>query len=396
MMNFTYNQPTRITFGIGCIEQLSAISKRYGKKCLLVGPEQNDAIRWIYELVMEKLQEAGIEFVPFLCVEPNPYSSTVNEALALAWQAQNDFVLAVGGGSSIDVGKLVASCYGAKQIEFEELFQTYNSPFAMYPSISVTKLPLLAVPTTSGTGSQFTQAAVITHADTKLKLTVYHPDQFAKEALIDPQFMKSLPPMLTASTAFDAFTHAFEPYLQNESNPLTQQLAVEAIRRIVTALPKVLELNALEDRESLALADCYAGICLANGGAALPHPISEIIGSYVPRLNHGQALSLCYPAFLKYTAEKYQAKFAQVCRIMDESYLQKTDQEAAEEFHLVMETFLRKINLSLSLKQFNADEEAYAKIRHCEILNHLSMESKETIKLVLEETLERGNYDETY
>lgn len=395
-MNFIYNQPTRITFGIGCIEKLPQISRRYGSKCLLVGPEQNDAIQWIYELVVSLLEDSGIDVVPFLCVEPNPHSSTVQEALALAWSEKIEFVLAVGGGSSIDVGKLVASCYSAKQINFEELFQTCNNPFAMYPSISDTKLPLIAVPTTSGTGSQFTQAAVITDSVTQLKLTVYHPDQFAKEALIDPQFMKSLPPMLTASTAFDAFTHAFEPFIQNEENPLTQQLALEAIRRIVTVLPKVLEHNELEYRESLALADCYAGISLANGGAALPHPISEIIGSYVPRLNHGQALSLCYPAFLKYTADKYRAKFAAVCRIMDPSYIQKNDQEAAQNFHLVMEEFLRKIRLNLSLGQFGVTEEAYTKIRQCEILDHLPMESKETIRLVLEETLERGKWDETY
>ena len=195
-------------------------------------------------------------------------------------------------------------------------------------------MPLIAISTTAGTGSQCTHASVITSVD-GMKLTVFHQDSYAKVAIVDPELTLTLPNSISSSTAFDAFTHAFESYLRNDNNPIAQLQSIKAIENIVYALPKVLKENKIEYREMLSLSDTLAGIALSNCGASLPHPLSEVIGSYVNRLAHGQALAMVYPTFLKYTYKKYESKFAKVCRIFDSSYINETDEVAASNFHLV-------------------------------------------------------------
>lgn len=384
-MNFNYQQPTELIFGAKKVNQLPEIVKRYGNKVLLVGPVMNDAIRPMFDSVLKNLKENEIITTCYLEVEPNPTTSAVDKGLQLARDNDVDVVVAMGGGSSIDTAKIISLCFDCEIINWQEMFEKYDNFAKRYETISNTKLPVIALSTTAGTGSQCTQASVITDVESKMKLTVFHQDNFVDVAILDPELTMTLPRSITVSTAFDAFTHAFESYLRNEGNPITENFSLQAIKNIVQTLPKVLKENKIEYREQLMLADTYAGIALANNGAALPHPLSEIIGSFVNNLSHGQALAMVYPTFVKYTYEKYQTKFATVCRLFDESYCDKDDSEAAKDFYKVLSNFEKENSLEFNLSQFNLEQSEIDRIKYCEIWQHLPMEKTETILEIVNE-----------
>ncbi|MEG0076381.1 iron-containing alcohol dehydrogenase [Anaerorhabdus sp.] len=384
-MKFNYQQPTELIFGAKKVNHLPNIVKRYGNRVLLVGPVMNEAIQPMFNQVINNLDENGIITTCYLEIEPNPLTSAVDKGLRLAKENNVDVIVAMGGGSSIDTAKMISLCIDCEIIDWQEMFKKYDNFANRYEKISKTDLPVIAISTTAGTGSQCTQASVITDDESKMKLTVFHQDNFVEVAILDPELTMTLPRSITVSTAFDAFTHAFESYLRNDGNPITENFSLQAIQNIVQNLPHVLIENKIEYREKLMLADTYAGIALANNGAALPHPLSEIIGSYVNKLSHGQALAMVYPTFVKHTYEKYQTKFATVCRIFDESYCDKDDAEAAKDFYKVLNKFEKENYLEFNLSQFDLEQSTIDKIKNCEIWQHLPMEKTETILEIVNE-----------
>ena len=213
----------------------------------------------------------------------------------------------------MDSAKLIALLYESNGIvNWNNAFSNYNHPFE-YIASKNSSLPFIAVSTTSGTGSQCTQAAVVSDTKNKEKITLFHRDLFPKVAIIDPKLMLSVPPRVTAATGFDAFTHAFESYLGKRTSPLTEYLSLETIRLVVEYLPKVIQKpDSIEYRTKLAWADTAAGICLSNGGADLPHPLGEIIGGICQRIAHGETLAIVYPAFLEYKEKIAAEKFRNI------------------------------------------------------------------------------------
>ncbi len=389
MKAFDYYMPPRIHYGSGNLNKLGEIAKRYGNLALIIGPVMNDFIRPIYDRAEKILKASQIDFITFYEVEPNPSTETVLKAKYKAEEKQVDMIISIGGGSSIDTGKMVSSLYGNPHVQFSKLFMTNDHPFGVYEPIGPNPKPLIAISTTSGTGSQCTQAAVITDALTHQKLTVFHQDHFPKEVIVDPQLMMSLPAGLTASTAFDAFTHAFESYLNTRLAPHSMMTCELAISTILSTLPKVLKENKLKYREALAYADTLAGQCLANGGAHLPHPMSEIIGSTLTRLNHGQALALVYPAFIEYSWKSQPEKVAFVARLLDPTLKSETDTDAAMACGKLLEQYLKEVGLEINLKAYGLDDAKKQDILECPIWKHLPMAPTQDILTIVKSILNK-------
>lgn len=391
MNAFDQYMPPRIHFGSGRLNELGTIARRYGQSCLFIGPTMNDAIRPIYQRTETLLQEAGIRYETFYEVEPNPQATTVEKAKAKAEALQADFILAVGGGSSIDTAKMVSSLYGNPVVDWSRLFSENDHPFKVYPPIGPAPRPLIVVSTTSGTGSQCTQAAVITDTASHQKLTVFHADHFPKEVIVDPELMMSLPNGLTAATAFDAFTHAFESYLNTRLAPAMVLTAEVAIKTILETLPKVLVENRLEYREALAYADTLAGMSLANGGAHLPHPLSEVIGSSLTRLSHGQSLAVVYPEFVRYMAPKDPTKFAFLARVLDPSLNGVSDAEASALAADKLNAYLASVGLAIDLKAYGLSDPIKEDILHCPVWAHLPMAPTQDIITIVTKILNKEN-----
>jgi len=299
--SFNFFTPTKLIFGPGKLNDLKEIAPNYGQKCLLVSRPKKGSLKNIYFRIEKLLNSVDIEVFYFDEIVPNPTLEGINKGVAIAAENKVDFILGVGGGSVMDSAKLIALLYESKGvIDWKAAFSNYNHPFSFIKS-KPSSLPFLAVSTTSGTGSQCTQAAVVSDTKNKEKITLFHLDLFPKAAIIDPELMLTVPDRVTAATGFDAFTHAFESYLGGRTSPLTEQLSLQSIKLVIENLPKAInEPNSIEYRTSLAWADTIAGICLSNGGADIPHPLGEIIGGICQRIPHGETLAMVYPKFLNY------------------------------------------------------------------------------------------------
>jgi len=310
--------PSQIRFGVGRINELKDISLGLGKKCLLVSRPVNGSQKETYKRITTVLANAGVSIVNFDEIVPNPTTEGVENGIKIALEHQVDFVLGVGGGSVMDSAKLIAFLYNeGGHIDWANAIEKYSNPFAVGKSPE-SALPFVAVSTTSGTGSQSTQAAVVTDMANKNKVTIFHSGLFPSVSIIDPELMLSVPAHVTAATGFDAFTHAFESYLGSLTSPLTESMSLMAIKIVFDYLPHAIENPAdIESRTQLAWADTLAGMCLANGGAQLPHPLGEIIGGICPRVPHGETLAIVYPEFLKYKEPLAKEKFARVARYIN-------------------------------------------------------------------------------
>ena len=314
-MNHSFNffTPTQLIFGPGRLEELKEVAPKYGSKCLLVCRPLEGSLKLTYQRVENLLNSVNVEVIFFDEIIPNPTIEGIEKGVITAIKNQVNFVLGVGGGSVMDSAKLIALLHNPEGvINWEEASISYDHPFNYVASRQHT-LPFIAVSTTSGTGSQCTQAAVISDNQKKEKITLFHLDLFPKVAIIDPELMTSVPTGVTAATGFDAFTHAFESYLGGRTSPLTKQMSFQAIELVIENLPKAIkEPNNIEYRTKLAWADTLAGMCLSNGGADLPHPLGEIIGGICPRIAHGETLAMVYPSFLEYKKNIAPDKFKEI------------------------------------------------------------------------------------
>ncbi|GLO62882.1 alcohol dehydrogenase [Vibrio sp. MACH09] len=355
MTGFNHHQPTILHFGAGEINNIGQVVALWGSRCLVVSEPVFAAVKPAYDGIFHNLTQQGIEITHFDGVVPNPPTEVVEAGCKMAREAQCDVVLAIGGGSSIDTAKIISAATNLDQIEWSFWFENFDKPFGEIKTLPADVLPLIAVPTTSGTGSQVTHAAVITDTEQHAKLTLFHPSFFPKQAVIDPELMLTLPARMTAMTGFDAFSHAFESFVGNRPSPFVDSMALQAMKLIVETLPAVVENGAdIEGRNKLAMADTYAGISLANGGAGAPHPMGEILGSVKTQLPHGLTLAVVYPAYLSEQWRKQPERFAKVAELFGAT---GSVEEKAESLSGYVSQFLQSIGLETSLSQVGVTEQ---------------------------------------
>jgi alcohol dehydrogenase class IV len=355
MKTFSYFQPTHIRFGRGMINEVGRIVSGYGKRCLLVTVPAANLFGPLYDHIKASLKDAGVAYAHFDRVVPNPTTDCVTAGAAIAKEFHADVVLGVGGGSSMDTAKAIA-------VEATHPGTAWDYLFFKTPPTTKT-LPIIAVSTTSGTGSQVTQVAVMTETKTKTKSAIYNPLVYPKVAIIDPELMLTLPKHVSASTGFDAFCHAFESYLHPAASPYTDMLALEVIRTVAKFLPGVVEDGTwMDGREAMAWADTMAGLCIANAGVTLPHGIGMTISGHCPQIMHGESLAVTYPEFTRFTNPYAIRQFAEMGRIFNPTLVSLSDEKAAAGSCEALDAFLKKIGMWLSFKSLGATMEDIAAI----------------------------------
>lgn len=367
MNPFMFYQPTRIIFGRGKRRELGSLIDESCRRCLLITTEDEPPLGKVYEEAKDLLSDAGIQTFHFSKVSSNPTTRVVEEAVEMAKSVKADCVLAVGGGSSIDTAKIVASFSQYSEIEWERIFTEFSYENVHGSTVPPEDgiLPLIAVPTTSGTGSHVTQAAVITDSSLHQKRGVFHPCNYPGISVIDPELMLTLPPRLTAATAFDAFSHAFESYMQVGVSPMVELLALEAIRLVCENLTGVLQDGFdIEKREKLALADTLAGIALSNAGGGLPHPLGELVGGVCPRIMHGETLAIVYPEYIRILLEERPERVLPIIELLPV----KEEGASAE---TVFEAFMKEIRLDVGLSDFHVTQSELSEILSAPVLSHL-------------------------
>lgn len=349
MKPFNYFQPTEIIFGAGRIAEIGNVVARYGKRCLVVTTANESPMRDMFTRVIDYLNRAGIVVAHFDGVIPNPTIDTIAAGTVLAKELEADVILGVGGGSSMDTAKAIA-------VEASHEGSCWDYLFFKTPPTEKT-LPVVAVSTTSGTGSQVTQVSVVTEPQSKCKSALYNDVVLPKAAIVDPELMLSVPPRITACTGFDAFCHAFESFLHPAGSPYTDLLAKEAITLVLQHLPSLLDDGSLlKHREALAWADTLAGLCIKSAGVTLPHGIGMAIGGMYPHVAHGEALALVYPAFTRFTYAEAIPQFAFLGRVLEPRLENEPDAYAAEKSCDLLDQFLQTIGLWKGLDQVGVVE----------------------------------------
>ena len=295
-----FGLPTQIIAGAGSHRKLPELLSQAGPTVLVTDEGLVDSA--IIAKVTAVLEAAGRPVAVVGDIRPNPDEETVERLTAYLKGQGASQVVAVGGGSPLDAAK--AACAMATNDGPLEDYQWNNKPFANPP------LPLVAVPTTAGTGSEVTEVAVITSRN--LKKGIKTGAIFPKIALIDPELMVSLPPFLTATTGLDALTHAIEAYLGLATNPITDSLALTAIRMIGDSLRAVMaDGSDLEAREQMALASTLAGIAMDQAGLGIVHSLSSPVCTFM-HLPHGLANALLLPHGMAYNLPARSARLAEI------------------------------------------------------------------------------------
>jgi alcohol dehydrogenase class IV len=351
MRNFNYFQPTEIIYGSGRVKDLGELAKPFGNKCLLVTTPTIPALEPMYERVKKLLTDAGLDMAHFDQVQPNPTTDNITAGAEMAVKHRAELVVGLGGGSSMDSAKAIA-------VEATHEGTTWDYLFFRDTQPTEKTLPIISISTTSGTGSQVTQVAVVTNTAERTKSAIYNPIVYPKIAIVDPELMLTVPEHVTASTGFDVFCHSFESMLHPNASVYIDVLAEKAITLVAKNLPGLLKnLNDLAAREKIAVADTFAGLCIANAGVTLPHGVGMAISGMYPHVMHGESLSIIYPAFSKFTYDHAVPQFATIGRIFNPELNGVSDQIAAERSCEEIDKFIKSVGMWMSLKDANMPED---------------------------------------
>lgn len=312
-MNFEFTLPGKIIFGQGKINEIGKVSAGFGKKALLVC-DPFCVSSGLTEKMLKHLSASKIRTTVFDGVVPNPTTTSIEKGVAKARKGKCELIIGLGGGSSIDTAKAIA--VGASHPQ-----PIWNYAIGKTPITDKT-LPVIAITTTSGTGSHCTCFSVITNPETHQKPGMGSPYILPKVAIVDPELMLSMPKNLTAICGFDVFSHAVEAYTSNASNPMSDLFAEKAISLCCQYLPLAYKDGKnIEAREMMALADTYAGIAICHAVVSLGHVVAHVIGGHYPDISHGDALFTIYREVLDFNSKSkpMKVKHAFISRNMDKS-----------------------------------------------------------------------------
>jgi alcohol dehydrogenase len=301
-----FHMPAKIIFGSGVLSQLTTIVNDMNASDLFLVTDEGIIASGIVKLILSRL-ESSFHVNTFDAVEPNPKSTTINAGGEAVRSLQPDLVIGLGGGSSLDAAKAIALlATNPGSIELYEGRHKYRSP----------PLPMIAIPTTCGTGSEVTWVSVITDAKRRFKMSIKGPDMFPDVALVDPDVLITLPRPLLASTGMDALTHAIEAYTAIPRTVFTDTLAIKAMTLIFDSLLTAYnDITQPQQRESMMLASTLAGMAFGNSDVGAAHCIAETIGGLYD-VPHGVANAMFLPAVMEYNLSASKERYAYIARFL--------------------------------------------------------------------------------
>ena len=300
--NWSY--PTAIKFGVGRISELAGACKDLGIKRPLLVTDKGLANLPITERALDILEAEGLGRGLFSDVDPNPSELNLAAGVDAYKEGGHDGVIAFGGGSGLDLGKMVA--FHANQTrpiwDFEDVGDWWTRADADVIA------PIIAVPTTAGTGSEVGRASIITNSQTHVKKIIFHPKVLPSVVICDPELTVGMPKFITAGTGLDAFAHCVEAYSSPHYHPMSQGIALEGMRLVINNLPRAYaDGTDLEARAHMMSAAAMGATAFQKGlGAihALSHPIGAIFNTH-----HGTTNAVCMPEVLKFNADVIRDRF---------------------------------------------------------------------------------------
>jgi alcohol dehydrogenase class IV len=332
--------------GEASLEKLASLCEQYNIVHPLIVTDPTLSRLGLLDKVIEQLEPHQIAYTLFEQVTPDPDFELVRRGVEQFTANRCDGVIALGGGSPMDCGKAISACArtGKDITRLLGLFRVRRRPF-----------PVIAIPTTAGTGSEVTVAAVISDTESRTKPNITDPFIVPRAAVLAPSLMVDLPPAITAQTGIDALTHAIEAYVSGYSNATTRALCIDAMKRIFEALPTAYQdghdLNA---RAKLSEASFDAGLAFTRNYIGYVHAIAHQLGAFY-HVPHGLANAVVLPYVLRFTMQRNPDAIAKLSREVLETNLgTNTDQALA--FIQYIEQFLLDLDIPTSITELQVDD----------------------------------------
>lgn len=323
---FNYRSPTRVIAGVKAVDELGKEIKRMDLKKVLIVTDPGIEKAGILNRVLGILGTESIETFVFNEVEPNPKDSTIVKGAEYSKERKIDVLLGLGGGSPIDCAKSIAA------------MSTNSGPIEKYCAdldlFESAPLPIIAIPTTAGTGSEVTNASMIIDSAHSKKIAMLGWSIAPRFAILDPELTLSLPPKLTAQTGIDALTHAIESYISkgfpgNENNPITEGISLEAIKLITANIREAYRNGAnIEARYNMLIGSCMAAMSFTNVLLGVVHSMGHAISGLYD-IPHGLSMAVCLPYGIEYNLQAAAKKYKIIAQIMGKDISGLSDLNAA-------------------------------------------------------------------
>lgn len=312
VLTANWSYPTAIRFGAGRIKELSEACAAAGIKKPLLVTDKGLANLPVTASTLDVMDKAGLGRAMFSEVDPNPTEINLETGVAAFKAGGHDGVIAFGGGSGLDLGKLIAFMAGQTRPvwDFEDIgdWWTRADADAIYPNI--------AVPTTAGTGSEVGRASVITNSESHVKKIIFHPKILPSVVICDPELTVGMPKMITVGTGIDAFVHCLEAYSSPHYHPMSQGIALEGMRLVKENLPKVLDNpNDIEARGHMMSAAAMGAVAFQKGLGgihALAHPVGAVYNTH-----HGLTNAVIMPTVLKFNRGAIEERIEKLAAYLD-------------------------------------------------------------------------------
>ena len=349
MKRFQFCAPTKVVGGVGVAQEVGVEAKSFGAEKALVVTDAGVMGAGLVEPVVVSLRKAGVQATVFDEVKPDPSVSAVGGGAEVARREGCRLIVAVGGGSPIDAAKGISimATNDGSICDYEGVGKYVEPP-----------LPIIAIPTTAGTGSEVTFGAVLTDEERNYKFIVYGATLVPKVALLDPMMVATAPSSVKVPTGMDALTHAIESYTSLISTPYTEALAIRAIEMISLNLREaVADGENLEALGNMLVASNVAGLAFATSRLGVAHAMALPLGAFF-HVPHGVACTILLPYGIAFNTEAALSKYGDVARAMGESTWGLASREAAGLAKESVQRLARDIGAPSRLSEVGVKEEA--------------------------------------
>lgn len=304
MEKFNFFTPTKIIFGRGSVSSIAEETKKFGKKGLVV-TDKGMIETGLVKKITDSLEKAERDYIIWSDIVPNPRDTDIEKGAEFAVENNIDYLIAVGGGSSMDTAKAI----GALMTNGGKCSDWYEG------NLKKEIAPLICVPTTCGTGSEVTHESIVNNTETLEKDCIWGDENSVKTAIIDSEMIDRLPAKILGSTGMDALTHAVEAYVCKASNILTDAIALQAIHLIGSNLLKAAKEHEPNALDSMMAASTLAGMAFGNSDVASVHSISEALGGYYD-IPHGVANAMMLAPVSRLSIQGAPEKYADVAEAL--------------------------------------------------------------------------------
>ena len=349
--------PGKIIFGPGGLSQIGAEAKRLGSKVLVVLGRSAMRKSGALDRLTHLLIENNLEYAIYENIPSDPTVETIDTGTGLARKEKCNLIIALGGGSVLDTGKAISA-----MLTNEGSVADYQEIEGKGKKFQHKTLPFIAIPTTSGTGSEATKNAVITNTKLDLKKSIRDPMLIPKVALVDPELTLSLPPYITAICGGDALTQCIESYLGKKSQEITDALALHAIGLIGKSLVKaVKEGKNLEARKDMAMAALLSGLCLSNSGLGTAHALSHPLGVYY-KIPHGLSCAVLLPYVMEFNLPVVTKKLVKIAQTLGEDISLLSETEAAQKAVEKIKEMFFQAGIKENLSEWRIKEKDFSQL----------------------------------